>query len=458
MDLSHLRENTSEISHISLSIKGEIPHWLKGVYIHNGPGILKGKEGHVKHWFNGLAKLKGFYINNGQVTYSCQFLKSDAYKEFEKSGNFDSYNFAQEKIPIKFSIINFLRGSKNQRINNANVNVAKINQKLVALTEAPLPVEIDIDLNTIGYFDYDDNLPKNFSFESAHVLIDPGTKETWNFLINIGLFKTSYQIYRIAEQSAERKLLATIPVNSISYIHSFSLAGHYLVLIDYPLRCNNPRNIANGFIESFSWQPDQPSRCYVIDRRTGDYRVYEIDPFFSFHHVNGFEKEGKIYVDLVAYSNAEVIWGINKYPNIKNDYPNRLMRLEIDPKSNRTKLTPLSIETFEFPRLNNSLIAQDYQYLYAVHFHTIGSGLIKFDHRESKHLYWAEDDCYANEPVFVPKPYSTCEDDGSILSIINNLNTEESFLLILDASDFKEIARVKAPHLIPFGFHGNFFQ
>jgi len=31
-----------------------------------------------------------------------------------------------------------------------------------------------------------------------------------------------------------------------------------------------------------------------------------------------------------------------------------------------------------------------------------------------------------------------------------------SFLLILDASTFKELARAYAPHHIPFGFHGNY--
>jgi carotenoid cleavage dioxygenase-like enzyme len=31
-----------------------------------------------------------------------------------------------------------------------------------------------------------------------------------------------------------------------------------------------------------------------------------------------------------------------------------------------------------------------------------------------------------------------------------------SFLLILDASTFRELGRADAPHHIPFGFHGNY--
>ena len=32
-----------------------------------------------------------------------------------------------------------------------------------------------------------------------------------------------------------------------------------------------------------------------------------------------------------------------------------------------------------------------------------------------------------------------------------------SFLLILDASNFRELARAEVSHHIPFGFHGNYF-
>lgn len=457
ISLYQLPQNISEFSRIPLAVKGKIPHWLKGVFIRNGAGIVKGNRGYVRHWFDGLAKLEGFYIDNGQVTYSCQFLRSDPYKKYKKTGGFDFNGFAQKSLEQDFSLIDFLLGSKNQKINNANVNVAKINQKFVALTEIPLPVEFDKNLNTIGYFDYDDKLSKNFCFESAHVLKDPLTQETWNFLINIGFANTSYQIYRIPNNSSERKLLTTIPVTSISYMHSFSLVGKYFVLIDYPLRSKQPEDLATHFIDAFSWQKDQLSIVYVIDRQTGEYQVYETDPFFSFHHINGFEKGNRIYIDLVAYPNSHLIWEVNKYPIIKKS-SSKLMRLEIDQQSSVTKLIPLSSDSIEFPRINDSLISQEYQYVYAVHFTGAGSGLIKFDHNKSNHLYWAEGDCYANEPVFIPSPNATTEDEGVVMSIINNLGTKKSFLLILNAKNFKELARMEAPHLIPFGFHGQFFH
>ena len=34
--------------------------------------------------------------------------------------------------------------------------------------------------------------------------------------------------------------------------------------------------------------------------------VYEADPFFAFHHINAFEEDGQIVVDVVAYDDGKV--------------------------------------------------------------------------------------------------------------------------------------------------------
>ena len=154
VDLSQLPQDTSEVLPKALEVEGTIPLWLKGTLIRNGPGILKDKDSYVKHWFDGLGKLEAFSINDCKVVYSCRFIESDTYKAYKKTGKFDFNGFAQTASSSQFSIIDFLLGSKNETINNANVNVAEINQRFVALTEVPLPVEFDKDLNTVNYFDY----------------------------------------------------------------------------------------------------------------------------------------------------------------------------------------------------------------------------------------------------------------------------------------------------------------
>ena len=47
------------------------------------------------------------------------------------------------------------------------------------------------------------------------------------------------------------------------------------------------------------------------------------------------------------------------------------------------------------------------------------------------------------------------EDDGVVMSFVAAAEGG-SFLLLLDARSFAEIARVRLPHGIPYGFHGTF--
>jgi beta,beta-carotene 9',10'-dioxygenase len=64
--------------------------------------------------------------------------------------------------------------------------------------------------------------------------------------------------------------------------------------------------------------------------------------------------------------------------------------------------------------------------------------------------------CYPGEPVFVPRPNGADRLDGVIVSVALDGRRERSFLLVLDAQTFEEIGRALAPHIIPFGFHGQF--
>ena len=84
--------------------------------------------------------------------------------------------------------------------------------------------------------------------------------------------------------------------------------------------------------------------------------------------------------------------------------------------------------------------------------------LVKLDLEQNSTSSWYEQGCYPGEPVFVATPQAAEEDDGVILSIVLDAKKAASFLLILNASSFRELARAEVPHHIPFGFHGNYFS
>ncbi len=47
------------------------------------------------------------------------------------------------------------------------------------------------------------------------------------------------------------------------------------------------------------------------------------------------------------------------------------------------------------------------------------------------------------------------EDNGVVLSVVAGADGR-SFLLVLDAGSFEEVARAYLPYGIPYGFHGSF--
>ena len=121
---------------------------------------------------------------------------------------------------------------------------------------------------------------------------------------------------------------------------------------------------------------------------------------------------------------------------------------------------PLTDGSLELPRIDyGRRNTRDYSYAYfAGADRTWIDRLVKVDVRNGNRTEWRADGCYPGEPVFVREPGREGEDDGVVLSVVLDTNAGRSFLLVLDAGSFEEIARAEAPHHIPFGFHGQFFR
>jgi carotenoid cleavage dioxygenase-like enzyme len=84
--------------------------------------------------------------------------------------------------------------------------------------------------------------------------------------------------------------------------------------------------------------------------------------------------------------------------------------------------------------------------------------LAKVDLQTGHARHWHAPGCCPGEPVFVAAPGAHDEDDGVLLAVVLDSTRGCSFLLVLDARSMEECARAEAPHVIPFGFHGAYFD
>lgn len=457
-------ELQEEVANYPLNVTGTIPDWLSGTLVRNGPIKVSLNGESNKHWFDGLAMLHAFSFQNGDVTYSNKFLRSDAYKTVFEKNSLNYEGFASDPCRSIFrKFLTFFIPHSEPSIQNANVNVAKLTDAYVALTEVPLPVKFDPKtLETLGVLNYKDQLPKEKCWESAHPHYDSTKKETINYLIKFGR-SSYYTLYSLEDGSSERKIIAEIPVEEPAYMHSFAMTENHIIFTEFPLVVT-PLDLIiknRAFINNFRWQPERGARFIVVDKKNGNViGQYTTKPFFAFHHANAFEKDGKIHIDLVTYNDAKIVIGATLYADLdKSIPPSQLERFSLCLKSGELTSEILFAKPNEFPRINEKFDGLPYHFVYLAESKDFTSGgLYKCNTETKEILKWSEKGCSAGEPIFVQAPGAKEEDDGVVLALIIDHLHKNSFLLILDAKSFKEIGRAKAPHLIPEGLHGQYFN
>jgi len=439
-----------------LPVEGALPDWLSGALVRVTPAKYDVGDRRVGHWFDGLAMLNRFGFANGQVSYKSRFLDTDAYRG-ARDGQQVGAGFGTDPCRTLFQRVQAMFSP--DFTDNANVNLARVGERYVAMTETPLPIEFDPEtLATIGPLELQGRFGPHAT--TAHPHHDPVKGELINYVARFGP-RCEYVIYGLPLGGTERRPIARMKVRQPAYMHAFSMSERHLVLTEYPLRVSALR-LASGrrpFIQNYRWDGDEPVRFQVFDRETGEHRgTYEHDAFFSFHHVNAFDRDGELVVDLVAYPDSSIIDGLYlEGDGLRGNLPHSdLRRYVIDLEGGGVRSETLAEGPLDLPRIDyGARNGRDYTTVYAA---TIAGdwfdGLAKIDVTDGSRKSWRADGCYPGEPVFVKRLGGEAEDDGVVLSVVLDGRAGRSFLLALDAASFEEIARAEAPHHIPYGFHG----
>ena len=457
-----------ELANVSPTVTGKIPLWLEGTLIRNGPVNVAVDGKANKHWFDGLAMLHGFSFHGGEVQYSNKFLRTEAFNKVFQEGALDYAGFATDPCRSLFKrFFTWLLPHSTPELQNANINAAKYADQYVALTETPLPVKFNPKtLETLGILDFQDELPKERCWESAHPHYDLKNKAILNYLIEYGK-KSFYTFYRIQKDMPSRQIVAKVPVDNPAYMHSFAITENYLILAEYPFVINPFDLLLKGrpFIENFSWQPERGTNFICINRKNGNVKSrLKTKAFFAFHHINAFERGDQVILDIVCYDDPKIITDIANYfkGSAKNEAPSRVERFYLPLAGKTASSEILSDLAIELPRINPALDGRPYAFGYFADAREPRKGdetraLYKLNTETKVVLQWSEKGCSPGEPIFVPKPNAQYEDDGIILALVLDLIKQGSFLLILDAKNFEEISRATVPHMIPPGLHGEFF-
>lgn len=458
-------QTEQEIQVDRLPIQGNIPVWLEGTLIRNGPGTFRVGDEQYRHWFDGLAMLHKFSFQNGQVSYANRFLECDAYTQAKSQGRIVYSEFATDPCQTIFGRLKTLFSPRVT--DSAKVSIARIADQYMALAETPIQVSFDPEtLKSVGVNSYEKNLAGQMT--TVHPHFDYQRKEAYNMVTRFHQV-SHYNIYRV-RSSWKPDRIASVPVNQPAYMHSFGMTQNYFILVEFPLVVN-PLSLLlwlNPYIENYRWKPGRGARFWVIHR--GDGHVvgkYEGEAFFAFHHVNAFERGDEIIIDLAAYEDASILQAYYmdrlKDPNLELPFGNlRRYRLPLNGKHVDYEVISnscMELPNFDYGRYN---LNENYRYVYASSLHDqhrrgFYNQILKVDIQQRQEITWYQEGCYPGEPVFVGKPGREEEDEGVILSVVLDENKGNSFLLVLDAHTFDVIARAEIPHPVLFGYHGAYF-
>ncbi len=169
----------SEVSLDSLPIEGELPSWLSGSLLRNGPALFEDQHRSVNHWFDGQAMLHRFTLADGRVSYANRFLRTRAY-EAARSGRLAFSEFATD--PCRSIFKRLMTVFDQQVTDNTAVSLTRLGEKHYAMTEAPISVQFDP--NTLQTLGYGERCPGTFA--TAHPHRDPVSGALINVATRMG--------------------------------------------------------------------------------------------------------------------------------------------------------------------------------------------------------------------------------------------------------------------------------
>jgi carotenoid cleavage dioxygenase len=433
-----------------LEVVGEIPRELVGTYFRNGPNPAFEPAGRY-HWFDGDGMIHGITLRDGRASYRNRWVRNRGIEE----------EFAAGRGLFK-GLLEMDPGEGVAFKNTANTNIVWHGGKLLALMEAALPTRMEPrTLATLGEFDFDGRL---IGPMTAHPKMDPETGEMLFF--GYSPFPPYLQ-YHVAGPDGTLLRTEVIDLDWPTMMHDFAITKDHVIFMLCPIVFSFENVKARGGV--FSWEPDRGTRLGVMPRNGGnaDVRWFDTDPCYVFHPMNAYEADGTIVLDVARYGRLDFMQAqAARDPQYRDQNSARMHRWTIDLRGGGVRSAPLDDAIAEFPRVDERLVGRRNRFGYAaVREGSQDDGGLPFWSAVRKYdLETGRSETRSfgklngvGEPVFVPRREDAAEDDGWVLALCYDQASNGSDFFVLDARHIagEPVARIRLPHRVPYGFHGN---
>lgn len=434
----------------NLNVIGELPKWLNGVYMRNGPNPHFDSN-ELSYPYDGDGMVHAIYFENNRVAYRNKWIKTVELEAEKRAGKSLWRSITKPRFPKR-------KESKQYDIpfvpvkSTANTNIIQHAGHIFAMYETGLPYKISENLETIGSFDYDGGIKGM----SAHPKIDPKTGDM--HFLQYSLIQFPYLRYYVISKEGRVTKDIPIPVKAKTMIHDMILTPNYVVFFLCPMYMSLTKTL---FLQNpLTWKPKKGTKIGIIPRNSKKPKVSwtTTDAFFVWHTMNGFEQNGNIVMDYVKHKCDKI--GMTEGAPLLN-------RMVLHPQKGIISDTVYDDQNVEFPNINNRMTGENYQFGYVAkindktknelptgHF----SELVQYDFHNNTHkIHRLPKGFTVGEPTFVPHPYKKEEVDGVIVSFIHDQTTNTSKLIVIEPLNFDKapLAIIDLPFRVPNGFHGD---
>lgn len=427
-----------ELTLDELEVDGAIPPELDGRYLRIGPNPLK-PDPRSYHWFIGDGMVHGVRLKNGRALWCRNRWIRSAQVAAE---------LGVEAAP----------GPRHGGFDTVNTNVVGHAGRVLALVEAgSTPVELGDDLEEQRYSDLEGTLSGPFS---AHPHRDPETGEL--HAICYAADDPRHVRHVVVARDGRVRREVAIPVSGGPLVHDCAITKRYVLIFDLPVTLSFG-TLLRGYEFPYRWNPRHQARLGLLplDGGAEDVKWIPMEPCFIFHAVNAFDlPDGRVALDAVVYDRM-----FTRGHAGPDENPRGLERWTVDPSARTVERIMLDPTPQEFPRLDERRIGRPYRYAYALALpdpiepRLVGEApLLRHDLHTGERLeHRFGPGRVAGEFVFVPREAQAAEDEGWLLGLVIDARDDTSELRIIDARRFAEppVARVRLPHRVPPGFHGN---
>ena len=245
-------------------------------------------------------------------------------------------------------------------------------------------------------------------------------------------------------------------------MHDWNVTENHVVFMDLPIISDMNLAVETG--SPFGFKPEFGARLGVMPREgsNSDVRWFDIDPCYVFHPLNSYEEGNKIILYVCRQQEA-MVGGFQDIYGGETTVA-RLWKWTIDLELGSVKEEQIDDAPCDFPRIDDRRIGfkNDYGYFTTLRTDvdslTIGRHLIKYDLVNNKRLtHDLGENVTGGEALFIPRTANSSEDDGWVISLAYEAETDRSKLIVINSQDFESapVAEIYAPQRVPNGAHGS---